>query len=107
MSKVEPLEDIVKLITRYSNWCYYDRLDDEDLVDGEKLCILFPDGTHGYYKVKLITGSDRVMEQGGYTDIPFKEAYITVDVYGAKLEVKLYKSGIRAIRVTDDNRKKD
>lgn len=84
-----------KIITR-SNWGEYDQLDGIDLQAGEVLIVEWPSGTISEETVRIKETSQRVSEQGGFTDITTRRAYIEFDHHGCNARV--YLRGVEATR---------
>lgn len=81
----------------YSNWCYIDRLDGINLVDGERLEVTFPSGETLQVTCKIIDQSYDEMEMGRPTRIPVHRAYIQTKWKGQPCNVSL--TGLEAKRI--------
>lgn len=84
-------------IERYSNWCYIDRLDGTDLVDGETLIIKWPDGQFQQTKIVVQRESQSYQDHGHTGEIPVSTAYILAYHRGVQVKVPLV--GLEAQRV--------
>jgi len=82
------MSDFLK-VEVYSNWGYWDRLDGENLVDGEKVIVRWPDGREGPKTVSV----ERTVELGNdmshVIEVPSERAYITASVHGATVRLRL------------------
>lgn len=76
-------------VTQYGNWCYIDRLDGEDLQDGERVIVTWPDGVEEEHRV-IVTQIHRTAgDMGHETVIPIRRAYVAVRIHGAEALVNL------------------
>jgi hypothetical protein len=92
------MEDF-KEITVCRDWCCCDQLDGEELKDGERLDLLWPDGSIIIgASVKLREFSETCMEHGGIAEIPYKMAYYKTMHRGARVMVELRESSVKARR---------
>jgi len=88
----------------YSNWCYYDRIEDKDIEDGEPLELRFPDGTTQIHNAVVKEGGVSYNDHGHGGTAPTKQAFIYLEAKcdGVKdsftVPLRLYKSGILARR---------
>lgn len=84
-------------IERYSNWCEYDQLDGNTLIDGEELCVQFPDGTSLDLRVTVVESSYEASDMGHPWRVPVRKAYWETKVRGIPVRVPLV--GLSASRV--------
>lgn len=77
-------------IWTYNNWCHYDRLDDLDLLDGERLIVTFPNGETLEVTCSIKKSSYTTIEQGGHrTEIPVRKAVLNTKWKGVEVQVPL------------------
>lgn len=86
-------------IIEYSNWCYKDKLDDEFLIDQEKLRIKFPNGETGEHKIKVKKWSVPIMDMYTPYNVPYSKAYIESEIKGVKFEMPIV--GLEAERIME------
>ena len=79
----------MKKITTYSNWCYIDRLEGQDLMSGDMLRMVFPDGTETKEKVLVEEYNEPSSDHGHPITIPIKKAFVWRKVSGIKTKVYL------------------
>ena len=84
-------------IERYSNWCYVDRLDGTDLVDGEILIVKWPDGQLQQVKIVVERKSQSYQDHGIRNEMPVSKAHILAYHRGVQVKVPLV--GLEAQRV--------
>lgn len=84
-------------IVKYSNWCHFDRLNDVDLVDGERLRVTWPDGKREAIQVVVETSSYQISDHGHPYDVPVRRAFARVRYRGLDVLVRLV--GLEAERV--------
>jgi len=89
----------MKKVERYSNWCEIDRLNGIDLVDGEKLKIKWEDGSTSIEVIKVEKYIDKILEQGGYSDIKYSIAYVPINFKGTKSFIGLSGTKIECERI--------
>lgn len=87
----------MKTIELYSNWCEYDRLDGSNVIDGEELCVQFPDGTTLDLRVTVVESSYEISDMGHPCRVPVRRAYWDTKVRGVPVRVPL--RGLPASRV--------
>lgn len=71
------------------DWAYLDQLDGVTLEEGEPVEVQFPDGTILYTTVVTESYVQKEMEQGGYADISYKEAYVEMEYRGLTIRIPL------------------
>lgn len=76
-------------ITVYSNWCYFDRLEDRDLEHGERVAVQWPDGSTTEHDVEIVRSHTPIMDHGHNYDAPIKEAFVSLDHRGTSVRVRL------------------
>lgn len=86
-------------VKRYSNWCEIDRLNGIDLIDGEKLKIKWEDGSTSIEVIKVEKYIDKILEQGGYSDIQYSIAYVPIKFKGTKSFIGLSGTKIECERI--------
>lgn len=84
-------------VNTYSNWCYIDQLDGEDLKHEEVLKITFPDGHSIKQKIIVETSKETTSDMGHPYDLPIKKAFVQIIFHGKKINVSLV--GLEAERV--------
>lgn len=86
-------------IETYSNWCYLDRLDGKDLVDGEVLIVKWPDGQLQQTKIMVERKTQTYQDHGHNGEMPVSHAYVLAYHRGVQVRVPLV--GLEAQRVSD------
>lgn len=81
-----------------SNWGDWDRLGDTDLVDGEQIFVIWPNGNITAETVRLVKGHTNVSDYGHTYVVPDRRGFIDVQYYGLKIAVPLRGSELRAKR---------
>jgi hypothetical protein len=87
-SEPEPEAPFVP-INVYSNWCYIDRLNDNDIVDGEPVEVKWPDGTIERHKLRIDNGTMNVSDHGHDYAAPNRRSYIEIHHHGATARLDL------------------
>ena len=79
------------------DWCDIDRLHGNALVDGEKLEVMWPDGTTEAVKVHLVDHSYAVNDMGSMYNVPVLKAHADTLYHGARALIPLHGLNVRRI----------
>lgn len=71
------------------DWAYLDQLDGVTLEDGEPVEVWFPDGTILYSTVIADVYERKEMEQGGYANIAYSDAFVEMEYRGITVRIPL------------------
>jgi hypothetical protein len=88
---------ITSKVERYSNWCSIDRLDGDDLQNGEMLKLVWPDGSISTETITVEKTTFEVYDHGHSYGAPQSHAFVQTEVHGQP--VKLHIVGLFAKRV--------
>lgn len=89
----------MKQIVEYSNWGWIDRLDGQDLEDGEQILIHWPDDTILRETVVLVRTEETIMEMGRPYSTTRSKAYVKRTIHGVAVKVPIV--GLMAERIED------
>lgn len=84
----------MKHVIRASNWGYWDELDGEPLVDGERLAVRWPDGTLTAETCRVEKGVIHYSDHGHPGTGPDNKAFVVASFRGAEARIYLYGSGL-------------
>lgn len=84
----------------YSNWCWIDRLNGLDFVDGEPVRVLWPDGSVTSEKIRYNKGATPYNDMGHTYDGLDYRAFIDIVARGVKIAIPLRDSEIKLKRIT-------
>jgi hypothetical protein len=79
------------------NWCEVDQLDGIDLIDREKLKIIFPNGEEVTKEIKIVESSYETNDMGAAYIIPCRKAHIESKWKGQPCLIPL--AGLEAERI--------
>lgn len=97
-SRCEYMENKMKPIEVYSNWCYHDYLDGKELKDGQRLLLLWPDGLKQSVFVR-VESTIKYLNTGSSSDsITIRKAFVNVMHHGAHVKIFLEGTGVLAER---------
>jgi hypothetical protein len=83
----------------HADWCDIDRLDKIPLENGERLQILWPDGSKQYITIEVIKSSFEYGDMGHIYSGPRSKAYYNTKYNGLKITIPLCDKRILVKRV--------
>lgn len=92
-------------VETYSNWCEIDRLDGIDLVDGEFVHVLWPDGTETKGRVIVAKSSYEISDMGHPWTVPASKSYLKVKINGQYTQIALAGTNIKLERAKTRSKK--
>lgn len=104
MSKTNTAQ--VPKVQTYSNWCEIDcygrpELNGNkllnDIRNGDKVRVHWPDGSKDEYRVRVVSRSEGISDMGSQYNLPISEAFIHEQVHGHSVMVRLL--GLRVEKI--------
>lgn len=94
--------DGFRKIHRISNWGYWERYDKEDgeeIIDGTKALVHWPDGTETKETIRYRKGKMTYHDHGHEGQGPDEYSYVEAKVRGIKVELKLEGLKVKVLSV--------